>query len=116
MTRSYRCSPDDMVLAYRNCASLTVIPQVVSAEVSGFIFANSRLSGIPDLSLMFADPDVIDDCSFHPCVRYNRYERDRTISFVPPDGQFEVMIMIMMMIMMVLVVIWMMMTRIVKLR
>lgn len=24
-------------------------------------------------------------------VRYNRYERDRTISFVPPDGQFELM-------------------------
>ncbi|KAM3567322.1 hypothetical protein VYU27_010530, partial [Nannochloropsis oceanica] len=64
---------------------------VVSAEVSGFIFANSRLSGIPDLSLMFVDPDVIDDCAFHPCVRYNRYERDRTVSFVPPDGQFELM-------------------------
>uniref|UniRef100_I2CP32 AP-3 complex subunit mu n=1 Tax=Nannochloropsis gaditana (strain CCMP526) TaxID=1093141 RepID=I2CP32_NANGC len=65
--------------------------QVVSAEVSGFIFANSRLSGIPDLSLLFVDPDVIDDCSFHPCVRYNRFERDRTVSFVPPDGHFELM-------------------------
>ncbi|GAB5037654.1 p-3 complex subunit [Nannochloropsis oceanica] len=42
-------------------------------------------------NLMFVDPDVIDDCAFHPCVRYNRYERDRTVSFVPPDGQFELM-------------------------
>jgi hypothetical protein len=58
--------------------------------VSGFIFANSRLSGIPDLCLTFVDADVLDDCAFHPCVRYNRYDKDRTVSFVPPDGQFEV--------------------------
>ena len=31
------------------------------------------------------------NCSFHPCVRYNRFERDRVISFVPPDGPFELM-------------------------
>jgi len=42
--------------------------QVISAEVSGFIFANSRLSGVPDLALAFVDPHVIDDCSFHPCA------------------------------------------------
>jgi AP-3 complex subunit mu len=65
--------------------------QIVSSEVSGTIFANSRLSGVPDLTLGFQDPDVIDDCSFHPCVRYNRYERDKVVSFVPPDGQFELM-------------------------
>lgn len=65
--------------------------QVVSSEVSGSVQGNSRLSGIPDLSLSFVDPDVIDDCSFHPCVRYNRFERDRVVSFVPPDGAFELM-------------------------
>jgi len=37
------------------------------------------------------DPGLIDDCSFHPCVRYNRFERDRIVSFVPPDGAFELM-------------------------
>eukprot|EP00608_Synchroma_pusillum_P002047 CAMPEP_0198436644 /NCGR_PEP_ID=MMETSP1452-20131203/43458_1 /TAXON_ID=1181717 /ORGANISM="Synchroma pusillum, Strain CCMP3072" /LENGTH=403 /DNA_ID=CAMNT_0044157207 /DNA_START=24 /DNA_END=1231 /DNA_ORIENTATION=- len=65
--------------------------QVVSCEVSGTIQANSRLSGVPDLTLTFVDPEVIDDCSFHPCVRYNRYERERVVSFVPPDGVFELM-------------------------
>jgi AP-3 complex subunit mu len=65
--------------------------QVVTSEVSGSIQAVSHLSGIPDLLLTFADPEVIDDCSFHPCVRYNRFERDRTVSFVPPDGAFELM-------------------------
>jgi AP-3 complex subunit mu len=39
--------------------------------------------------MTFQDPSLIDDCSFHPCVRYNRYERDRVLSFVPPDGNFE---------------------------
>lgn len=65
--------------------------QVVSSEVIGTVQANSRLSGIPDLTLSFVDPEVIDDCSFHPCVRYNRFERDRVVSFVPPDGNFELM-------------------------
>jgi len=65
--------------------------QVVSSEVTGTIVANSRLSGIPDLCLSFLDPEVINDCSFHPCVRYNRFERDRVVSFVPPDGTFELM-------------------------
>ena len=44
-----------------------------------------------DLALHFSDPSVIDDCSFHPCVRYNRFERDNVVSFVPPDGEFELM-------------------------
>ena len=64
---------------------------MISVDVSGSIMANSRLSGVPDLVLQFTDPSVIDDCSFHPCVRYNRYDRDKVVSFVPPDGQFELM-------------------------
>ena len=65
--------------------------QLISSEVSGSIVANSRLSGVPDLSLAFVDPSLLDDCSFHPCVRYNRFEKDKVVSFVPPDGQFELM-------------------------
>ena len=65
--------------------------QIITSEVTGIISANSRLSGVPDLLLTFVDPGLIDDCSFHPCVRYNRFERDRIVSFVPPDGAFELM-------------------------
>ncbi|CAN0007194.1 unnamed protein product [Ectocarpus fasciculatus] len=65
--------------------------KIVSSEVSGTIVSNCRLSGVPDLALTFADPSVVDDCSFHPCVRYNRFERDKVVSFVPPDGHFELM-------------------------
>lgn len=64
---------------------------VVSSDVSGSIQAQSHLSGVPDLLLTFTDPSIIDDCSFHPCVRYGRYEDDHVVSFVPPDGNFELM-------------------------
>ena len=33
----------------------------------------------------------LDDVKFHQCVRLNRFETDRTISFIPPDGEFELM-------------------------
>jgi AP-3 complex subunit mu len=65
--------------------------RVVSSDVSGSIQAQSHLSGVPDLLMTFNDPDAIDDCSFHPCVRYARFELDRVVSFVPPDGNFELM-------------------------
>uniref|UniRef100_A0AAV1TBQ1 MHD domain-containing protein n=1 Tax=Peronospora matthiolae TaxID=2874970 RepID=A0AAV1TBQ1_9STRA len=72
-------------------AIIDVSGRMISCEVNGLIQSNSRLSGVPDLTMVFTDPSVIDDCSFHPCVRYSRYERERVISFVPPDGQFELM-------------------------
>ena len=33
----------------------------------------------------------LEDVKFHQCVRLSRFENDRTISFVPPDGAFELM-------------------------
>ena len=64
---------------------------IVQSDVSGRIQCQCQLSGIPDLMLTFKNPKLIDDCSFHPCVRYGRYERDQVVSFVPPDGNFELM-------------------------
>lgn len=43
------------------------------------------------LQLIFANPAIIEDCSFHPCVRYARFEREQVVSFVPPDGAFQLM-------------------------
>lgn len=31
----------------------------------------------------------MEDVNFHQCVRLSRFETDRTISFIPPDGEFE---------------------------
>ncbi|RIA88129.1 adaptor-related protein complex 3 mu 1 subunit-like protein [Glomus cerebriforme] len=64
---------------------------IVSSETHGIIQANCRLSGMPDLTLNFVNPRVLDDCSFHPCVRYNKFETERVLSFVPPDGPFKLM-------------------------
>jgi len=34
---------------------------------------------------------AIDDCTFHQCVRLSKFESDRAISFIPPDGEYELM-------------------------
>lgn len=33
----------------------------------------------------------LEDMKFHQCVRLTRFESDRTISFIPPDGAFDLM-------------------------
>jgi len=61
---------------------------MVSGGVSGDILVNSKLSGLPEVLLSLRNPGILQDVSFHPCVRLSRYERDKNLSFVPPDGEF----------------------------
>lgn len=46
---------------------------------------------MPDLTLSFMNPRLFDDVSFHPCVRFKRWEAERLLSFIPPDGNFRLM-------------------------
>jgi AP-1 complex subunit mu len=32
-----------------------------------------------------------EDIKFHQCVRLNKFESERNISFIPPDGEFDLM-------------------------
>jgi len=64
---------------------------MIQCEIRGEVLVNCHLSGMPDLTLRFTNPRILDDVSFHHCVRYNRYEHDRVISFIPPDGNFKLM-------------------------
>ncbi|KAI8824238.1 adaptor complex AP-3 domain-containing protein [Fimicolochytrium jonesii] len=66
---------------------------VIMAETHGEILCNSRLSGMPDLYLSLLNHRMLGNkmTSFHPCVRLHRFEKDRVLSFVPPDGQFKLM-------------------------
>uniref|UniRef100_A0A8C9S2G9 AP-3 complex subunit mu-1 n=1 Tax=Scleropages formosus TaxID=113540 RepID=A0A8C9S2G9_SCLFO len=64
---------------------------VVFAEIQGVIDACVKLSGMPDLTLSFVNPRLLDDVSFHPCVRFKRWEAERVLSFIPPDGNFRLM-------------------------
>ena len=72
-------------------AIIDILGNVISFDVGGSIQVQSNLSGVPDLLLTFKNPSIIDDCSFHPCVRYSRYEAEQVLSFVPPDGNFTLM-------------------------
>ncbi|PVU90907.1 hypothetical protein BB559_004394 [Furculomyces boomerangus] len=82
---------------------------VTKAEIEGRILMKSYLSGMPDCRLglneklvmtktnakndSVEDAKVVNivDCQFHQCVRLNQFDQNRSISFIPPDGQFELM-------------------------
>ncbi|KAJ7162632.1 Mu homology domain-containing protein [Mycena crocata] len=60
----------------------------LTSSVWGKIETNAKLSGTPDCLLTFTNPHAITDVAFHPCVRLQRWKRDSSLSFVPPDGHF----------------------------
>jgi hypothetical protein len=80
---------------------------VPRAQILGSIKMRSFLSGMPELKLGLNDKALLEaqgrggaaakkgvemeDIKFHQCVRLARFEADRTISFIPPDGEFELM-------------------------
>ncbi|KAJ3100897.1 AP-3 complex subunit mu-2, partial [Phlyctochytrium planicorne] len=66
---------------------------IVNGNINGEIACTSKLSGMPDLTLMFANSRIFDEqnTSFHHSVRYPRFQRDRVLSFIPPDGDFKLM-------------------------
>nr|BAF63024.1 adaptor-related protein complex 1 mu 1 subunit [Dugesia japonica] len=77
---------------------------VLRSEIVGCIKMRVYLSGMPELRLGLNDKILFDntgraknksvemeDVRFHQCVRLTRFENDRTISFIPPDGDFELM-------------------------
>merc|ERR1719369_1536420 len=77
---------------------------VLRSEIVGAIKMKVFLSGMPELRLGLNDKVLfestgrgksksveLEDVKFHQCVRLSRFENDRTISFIPPDGEFELM-------------------------
>lgn len=95
--------------------------QVLSAHVAGKVVMKSFLSGMPECKFGINDKIVmeakggistrggisgnaeaetsrsgkpvvvIDDCQFHQCVKLSKFETEHSISFIPPDGEFELM-------------------------
>jgi len=77
---------------------------VLRADVDGQILMRAYLSGTPECKFGLNDKLVLDkaeraadnavrldDCQFHQCVELGAFSSDRTISFIPPDGEFELM-------------------------
>ncbi|KAJ8468923.1 hypothetical protein ONZ51_g9326 [Trametes cubensis] len=84
--------------------SMSAKGTILRADVDGHIMMRAYLSGTPECKFGLNDKLVIDksergasdaveldDCRFHQCVRLDEFDSDRTISFVPPDGEFELM-------------------------
>lgn len=77
---------------------------VIKSEVIGSLLMNTQLTGMPELKLGLNDKELfemqgkstlntvhLEDIKFHQCVRLARFENDRSITFVPPDGEFTLM-------------------------
>jgi len=84
--------------------SMSAKGNVLRADVDGHIQMRAYLSGTPECKFGLNDKLVIDknergisdaveldDCRFHQCVRLTDFDATRTISFIPPDGEFELM-------------------------
>jgi len=79
---------------------------VVNSAIDGSIQMKSFLAGNPELRLALNEDMVIkgqasgggaygavilDDCNFHECVNLDEFSSLRTLSFLPPEGEFAVM-------------------------
>ncbi|KAI3425743.1 hypothetical protein D9Q98_007719 [Chlorella vulgaris] len=62
---------------------------VLRCEVQGKLVMKAFLSGMPDIKLGLNDK--LEDVTFHPCVNLGRFNAEKVVSFVPPDGEFELM-------------------------
>ncbi|KAG0476502.1 hypothetical protein HPP92_013343 [Vanilla planifolia] len=86
---------------------------VLTSEVDGTIQMKSYLSGNPEIRLALNEDlsigksagssmydyrssagggtVILDDCNFHESVHLDNFDLDRTLTLVPPDGEFSVM-------------------------
>lgn len=78
---------------------------VVRSNVSGVLKMKAFLSGMPECklglneSIVLAVPGrdgtgksiTLEDVKFHHCVRLDRFENEKSITFIPPDGAFNLM-------------------------
>ncbi|MCO5575872.1 hypothetical protein L7F22_029677 [Adiantum nelumboides] len=85
---------------------------ILTSEVDGTIQMKSYLTGNPEIRLALNEDlsigsgggsnyeyggsggmgmVMLDDCNFHESVRLDDFDLDRTLTLVPPDGEFSVM-------------------------
>ncbi|XP_042989784.1 AP-4 complex subunit mu isoform X2 [Carya illinoinensis] len=85
---------------------------ILTSEIDGTIQMKSYLSGNPEIRVALNDDlgigkdgrptydyrsssgsgaVILDDCNFHESVRLDSFDSEKTLSLVPPDGEFTVM-------------------------
>lgn len=86
---------------------ITANGQVLNSEILGEIKIKSAFDGMPDLRLGLNDKGIftgnndattdsgknieMEDIKFHQCVRLSKFENEKLITFIPPDGEFTLM-------------------------
>ncbi|KAG1679636.1 hypothetical protein FOA52_006153 [Chlamydomonas sp. UWO 241] len=63
--------------------------QILNSDVQGRIMMKCHLSDMPELRVGLNDK--LEDATFHQCVNLTTYEAQKVVTFVPPDGEFELM-------------------------
>ncbi|CAN4122380.1 unnamed protein product [Withania somnifera] len=91
----------------------SVVGYILTSEIDGTIQMKSYLSGNPEIRLALNEDlsigraggrsvydyggsagsgaVILDDCNFHESVHLDSFDEDRTLTLVPPDGEFPVM-------------------------
>ncbi|CAL9093167.1 unnamed protein product [Musa acuminata var. zebrina] len=84
---------------------------ILTSEIDGTIQMKSYLTGNPEIRLALNEDlsigrgsasvydyrsssggaVILDDCNFHESVRLDSFDVDRTLTLIPPDGEFAVM-------------------------
>ncbi|GMN35595.1 hypothetical protein TIFTF001_005402 [Ficus carica] len=85
---------------------------ILTSEIDGTIQMKSYLTGNPEIRVALNDDLslgqggrsihdysssygggslMLDDCNFHESVRLDSFDIDRTLTLIPPDGEFSVM-------------------------
>ena len=92
--------------------------EILRNDVTGVVALKTYLTGMPECKFGINDKILVDakksgnqknapspnkkragnvksveieDITFHRCVKLTKFDADRTITFVPPDGEFELM-------------------------
>lgn len=79
---------------------------MLRVEVQGQVRVKCQLSDMPECKFGMNDKLLmekeqkntkvdrginISDLKFHQCVRLGKFDKDRSITFIPPDGTFDLM-------------------------
>lgn len=62
---------------------------VLRSDVAGKVVLKCFLSDMPELRLGLNDK--LEDVTFHQCVNLGQWESQKVVTFIPPDGEFELM-------------------------
>ena len=73
--------------------------QLLSSEIEGSILMKSILSGMPNCKLGLTgmtgaasnETLDLDSINFHHCVKADSFYHDHSVTFIPPDGDFELL-------------------------